>query len=326
MAVLALLYCAGCGLVGDAATHVQAVQLPPGKLLSSEFYQTATPAAVEKKIGGKSLADEIYVYKSVDRARPVTFVGGLVEGFTFPFVSYNYVKRSAVDPLMVASFSTPYPEVMLLLLEAGAGQHMERENPGHIQNWLKVFLRRHSDEKSFSLLLPYLSEDSCERFIHFFGEIGGTKLSAFDDYLAFFPDTDLNCRGKNGMTPLESTMAAYSEEQFEWLLSKGANPECPLSNGKTPLARAATRQEHMTGLLLEYGAKIDSLTKEERQDLRKALNGQLRSSVSTAEWDKLDEWLEKAIRTGNPRMMQELGALCSLPSQEKSARLKKILD
>ena len=326
LAIFALFYCAGCGLIGDAATHVQALQLPPGELCSPNFYQTATPEEVKKKIGGRSLADAHYTYKEVDRERPISFVGGIAEGLTFPFVSYNYVRRSTVTPLMVAAFSTPHPEVMMLLLDAGAGQYVERDEPGYIRAAVRIFLRRHSDKKSFSLLLPFWEQDPCKRFISFFGGVGGTTIAAFDDYLAFFPNTDLNCRSYGEKTPLEAAMSTYEKEQVRWLLSKGAAPGYTFSTGKTALARAASRQENMVGCLLEYGAQVAPLTQEERDALLKALVRELRGAVSRLEEEKLEKLLDKTIRTGNQRALQEVGALCSLPLAEKSARLAKMLE
>jgi hypothetical protein len=254
--------------------------LPPGKLFSEEFYRTATPAEVKAEIGGRSLAGEYFIEKKVSERR------GIYREL-YPFLSDADVERSRIYPLAVAARTTPYPEVLVLLVEAGAAQG----NLWASQEELSVWLGRHPDARALRMLLPYLPQDPCEVLVDILAGLAerGGKTSMWPDiYQEVFPDANLNCREKRfKRTPLEMFIRNNDEGGIQTLLRRGADLEFPVSGarGETPLAYAVNRDavhrySSVIALLLKHGAKVTSLDKTTLDKLKNRLVEILKGGLS----------------------------------------------
>lgn len=111
---------AGCGLVADGVNWVRTIQLPPGKLYQPDFYKSATPEEVKKVIGGRSLHNELVREKLFTRA-PRGFLSEQIANLIDIFWPGSRVSEGPpLSPLQVAAQYTPYPEVITILLDAGA--------------------------------------------------------------------------------------------------------------------------------------------------------------------------------------------------------------
>ena len=109
----------GCGAIHDAALGLATIQLPPGKLYSDEFYRTATPDDVRKVIGGDSLAGESHTDRSMGEHSSFPFSQGFTRTIGV-FVPNTYLAETRMTPLGVALWNTKNPEVVKVLLDAGA--------------------------------------------------------------------------------------------------------------------------------------------------------------------------------------------------------------
>jgi hypothetical protein len=149
-------------------------------------------------------------------------------------------------------------------------------------------------------------------------------MTVLDEYMAFFPDTNLNCRGKDGKTPLQ---AGWPKRTQQWLLHHGADVELPFSTGKTPLASFGGMN---AGILLEYGAKIAPLTEDQRKRAGDRLAELLLNDIgykglTRGEARKIEQIVKEALRTGKQKEAKELGRLSSLSLEERFAGIKKWL-
>ena len=120
---------AGCGVAVEGGHRIYASQPDPGILYQPEFYETATPEEVKKAIGWRSLKNQSYterkMYKSVGGggggvlAFPEWFkAADAVASIFIPYTGVN--EGLPVYPLQVAAMYTPYPEVITVMLDAGA--------------------------------------------------------------------------------------------------------------------------------------------------------------------------------------------------------------
>ncbi|MDL2322146.1 ankyrin repeat domain-containing protein [Desulfosarcina sp. OttesenSCG-928-B08] len=246
--VLLALFLAGCGVVVDGVNRVRAFQFDPGKLYSSEFYRTATPEEVKAAIGGRSLAGKSFTVKEYRRDTG-GFLGDLkkVLGVVLPL---SEIREYTLYPLTIAVQISPYPEVIALLLEAGAelGPHGQRAYFSYnrpSQEIDKVMLR--SGDHAFVQrgLVAYARQNNRE-MVDFCLALPETTSDA--SHAAAWTEADLLPALKVGLTLKHAEMAAY-------LLERGAAiPKNPAD--QNALFSAALRSGNTDGfrLLLEQGA------------------------------------------------------------------------
>ncbi|CAK7073109.1 MAG: hypothetical protein DELT_01985 [Desulfovibrio sp.] len=171
--VFAIVCLSGCGLVADGVNVARTVQLPAGNLYSKEFYRGATPEEVKKAIGNRSLAEEVYVEKSFSKPKG---------GFMMPqgllttlqvFIPDSSVDEDDIYPLQVAYPNTRYPEVLTILIEAGANPntviHMVRQDAWDSR----------SSHAKVRAVFPYYSEETQKRLLEEVASGGDAELMAY---------------------------------------------------------------------------------------------------------------------------------------------------
>lgn len=117
--IAVVFFVTGCGMIGDSVNHVRTWQPEPGVLYQPQFYARATPDEVRAAIAGHSLANERYVKKSVSMP-DASIMGGFVKPLRVFWPDSEVVEHTALFPLQVAAQNTPYPEVITIMLDAGA--------------------------------------------------------------------------------------------------------------------------------------------------------------------------------------------------------------
>lgn len=219
---LICLLSAGCGITQDIGTGMRSVQFGPERLCSPEFYSKATPEEVAKEINGVSLAGVYYTRKFVSR-NPGFFS-------LDPFFSSSSVETEDMYPLTVAAANTPHPEVMRMLLDAGA-------DVPPFNAPVFTFLSKHPSLKALRLLRPYMPwDESCTMLNALITSAGSVSL--LEEYSTNAPpDVDFNCRS-SGQTLLETAIEANRDDIVVWLADKGASLAMPTSNGLSPLELA----------------------------------------------------------------------------------------
>ena len=122
IALTLTVFIAGCGVVGDGVNMARSINFSPGDLYQPEFYMTATPEEVKAAIGWGSLKNESHTERSYSKPS-----GGFMSELATVwgiFLPISDVHSKEIFPLPVAAQYTPYPEVITLMLEAGAEDPM----------------------------------------------------------------------------------------------------------------------------------------------------------------------------------------------------------
>ena len=231
----------GCGLVHDSALSLSTIQLPPGKLYSSEFYATATPEDVRKAIGDRSLAGESYTERSM-REHSSGFLG---TGFTRTlgiFIPNTYLNETTITPLDVALDSTNNLEIIEILLKAGAtrGEY--------------ALYSYGASRELTALLLRYASPLQLCESMHDFAF--NYQKDWLDYCFANIPAASPNCiTAYNGMTPFMYASMQEKPEMVTYFLEKGADIEKASQQGNRPLYLALYHGRVATAnILLDRGA------------------------------------------------------------------------
>ncbi|MEN0616854.1 hypothetical protein ABK730_17040 [Klebsiella indica] len=119
IAIAIVFFVTGCGIIGDSVNHLRAVQSEPGVLYQPQFYARATPDEVRAAIAGLALENERYKKKFVSTP-DASVMGGIVKPLRIFWPESEVVESQALFPLQVAAKNTPYPEVITIMLDAGA--------------------------------------------------------------------------------------------------------------------------------------------------------------------------------------------------------------
>ena len=262
--VFAVICLSGCGVVGNGINGLRAMQLPPGKLYDPEFYKKATPEDVRKAIGNRSLAEESYTeryYASNTEGRG--FLAALEEKMNT--VATAFIPLSSVEtgrtiyPLPVAVAFSPHPEVISMMLDAGAPI-------GTVDVAYYVASGGANPEISKMLISRSVPRVHCESLITLSGSgniammeycldvvkvspmclgetsypmkaaLRGGRIAAADRLLergAVLPESD-----DERLELLAVALRKRNPETFNWLLSKGFDCSVTGSDGKNELMRA----------------------------------------------------------------------------------------
>jgi ankyrin repeat protein len=200
----------GCGAVHSAAVGVATVQLPPGKLYSSDFYANATPDEVRAAIGGRSLAGESYTKRYVAE-HSSAFLGKGITRTVGIFIPNTYLGESRLTPLNVALRSTDNLEVIKVLLEAGAAVDKDTRWPDP-----------HAVSREMTaLLLQYATPVELCKQINGFAAANDKEW--LDYCFANIPTASPNCETGNGMTPFLHAAKRKNPEMVRYFLEKGAD-------------------------------------------------------------------------------------------------------
>ena len=300
----------GCGLVADGVNLARTIQLPAGDLYSPEFYQTATPEEVKRAIGSRSLENESFTeryYSSNTQGRGfLADLDGKVKTVQSVFIPMSSVDRNApMYPLQVAVAHTPYPEVITILIDAGADP-----NKLHVAQY--VSLPWSNPEISRILLARSSREARCESLI-WLAERG--KDMVMMDFCLGLEGAFASCSVRNGY-PLKGALQYGQAAVADYLLERGAAlPADP--DGRLELLGLALRSEKAEAfwLLIEKGL----LCSQVRSDGKNTLLTVAADAKSTDETVLLHlaktipldaanagEVWESACRTGNMRVLETL--------------------
>ena len=254
--VMLIFCCSGCGIAEDTANELSlGMQKQPGKLFSPVFYQRATPEEVKKEIDGKSLANAEHLesYKTGMSAFNIDF---------YPFTPRTGVQYRAVTPLSAAIENTPYPEVIRIVIEAGAVLPFGYD----LGAKLLSFLYSHPTQEAFDLVLPYLPQNRCQALTNIIGSSYGA-VRLLELYFARFPDMDLNCRKS---APLHMAVDGDQKKLIAWMVHKGAKLKVQFADGYSPAKSAALhRYWNLAQMLIDLGADTSTLTAEELKNIEK---------------------------------------------------------
>lgn len=247
----------GCGFVNDLTNAATSTQLPPSRLMTQEFYLTATPEQVREEIGSDRLDGQMYSKKHFVRVKPSPEDGEAYTKAKGVFVPTSGVMEQHPDrPLDLALLYSPHTEVIGILLDAGAEV-----------SWDTLELLRDGKlrpEMADALLARGGPELVCDMV-----ELYGTAKDwdsleeCFSKYSAV-PDCNPMYRT---LTPLMSAAKENNREFAERLLTHGANVNKADSTGLRPLNHAL-RAGHadMATFLLEKGADSAFVTGAKRRD------------------------------------------------------------
>jgi hypothetical protein len=214
--VLCCSFSAGCGIVVDIVNHARALQFAPGALYDPAFYRTATPEKVKKEIDGCSLADASFVERRYVKKSPnwPIFPRALVVFIDF-FWPASYVREDPpVYPLQTAAKHTPYPEVITVLLDAGARPEtvdlpVGGRTPEVGREINKILLSRSQATVRNQVLAAFVRRGDREMV----------------DYCLSLPDVDVNFDASGHYSPLRTALSVYGGEQNAmavYLMERGA--------------------------------------------------------------------------------------------------------
>ena len=205
----------GCGLAADGVNHVRAIQFDPGDLYSPEFYRTATPDEVKKAIGGRSLAYAAFRKRefaaNTEGHGFLAALDGALKSAQSVFIPMSSVDEGpAVYPLAIAMRHTPYPEVVALLLDAGADMSVASV-PGYVASG-------GANPEIGRLLLSRASPElRCASLI----ALAGAGSRPMLEYCLGLEGVSANCR-VNGDYPLKGALRNGKTAMAEYLLERGA--------------------------------------------------------------------------------------------------------
>lgn len=119
--LLCSIWLGGCGVIWDAGVKVASYSPSPEPLYTAEFYKTATPAEVKQAMGNTSLKGKFYQEKAYDKSKSSFLFDETETSIITVFIPGSRVWQAEPEyPLKLALYHSPYPEVITLLLDAGA--------------------------------------------------------------------------------------------------------------------------------------------------------------------------------------------------------------
>ncbi|MDL2286575.1 ankyrin repeat domain-containing protein, partial [Desulfococcaceae bacterium OttesenSCG-928-F15] len=239
----------GCGLVADGVNHARAFQLDPGKLYSSEFYRTATPEEVKEVIGCRSLAGKSYTVKEYYKDTG-GFLGDLKKALSVVLPA-SEVHKQTIYPLEIALRSTPYPEVIEILLEAGA--ELDEEDRSRYFSY-----GNHRPKNDKVLLLHYREQSFARNGLILYVRHNNREMVDFCLSLAETTSETpqkIIWTEKELLPALEAALGLKNVEMASYLLEQGATvPQNP--KDQNALLSTALKNGNVDGfrLLLKHGA------------------------------------------------------------------------
>ena len=239
MAMSLIVACCLCVMSVTLTGAAQAANEPVDPdLYSPAYYKTASPEAVRDKVKGKKLAGEF-----VPRNR----LAGKEPFEPLPEPVNNFTDEAPVYPLNVALNNSPYPEVITVLLDAGAemekwsdSEYLSREN-ADMRIAGELFGRAEDPEKRCLLFAAAASGGHKDLVTHILGQ----------------PGMDVNCQVDDWINPpaLSRVMKAGKNDMAEFLLERGADPNLDVGLTSSALSYALIGNNvEGAKLLLRHGA------------------------------------------------------------------------
>ncbi|MDL2286576.1 ankyrin repeat domain-containing protein [Desulfococcaceae bacterium OttesenSCG-928-F15] len=286
----------GCGVVADGVNHARAVQLDPGKLYSPEFYLKATPEEVKEAIGCRSLAGKSYTVKEYHKDTR-GFLSGLKKAVSV-VIPASEVRKYTIYPLKTALENTYHPEVITLLLEAGAELEEDdrksffdygRRIPGNDMVMMQHYSDRAFVQRGFII---YAGRNNREVVDFCLGLAEKTAET---------PE-EVSWTEKELLPVLEAALKLKHAEMASYLLERGATiPQNP--KDQNALFSAALKSGNADGfkLLLKHGA--DSSAEGRNNLLANAAAGKIKD-------ESILKLLANSVSMEGENAYEALRALC----------------